>query len=90
MTPYRMLDWLLISILLLLLVFAMAPQQIQVLVFKMAQVAISGYIGYWFDRSVAPNVRPHCEKLTAQERAAAGLRRALIISAAMIAGALGA
>jgi hypothetical protein len=86
----RMLGWFLINTIMVGTVYLVAPQQIGVLVFKACQVTMCGWIGYWFDRGIAPNTRPANQALTAQERAAASIRRAVIIAAAMIAGALGA
>lgn len=90
MKNFRMLDWFLITLLLVGLVYVTAPTQLKVLVFKVAQVSMSGWLGYWFDRGIAPYARPDNPDLTPLERMAAGLRRAIIIAAAMIAGALGA
>lgn len=90
MKNFRMLDWFVITSLLVGLVALTAPVQLKVLVFKVAQVSLSGWVGYWFDRGIAPYARPDSDRLTSQERSAAGLRRAIIIAAAMIAGALGA
>lgn len=90
MKNFRMLDWFVITSLLVGLVALTAPVQLKVLVFKVAQVSLSGWVGYWFDRGIAPYARPDSTSLSSQERSAAGLRRAIIIAAAMIAGALGA
>lgn len=86
----RMVDWFAINIIMVGAVYFLAPQQIPVLVFKACQVSMMGWIGYWFDRRIAPNSRPGNLELETIERAAAMIRRALIIAAAMIAGSLGA
>lgn len=86
----RMIDWFLINICMVAAVYLIAPYQIPVLIFKACQVSISGWLGYWFDRSTAPVNRPGNPELDAGERAAASIRRGMIIAAAMIAGALGA
>lgn len=90
MKNIRMSEWLLVTALLLVVVAVTAPMQLPVMVFKAAQVTLSGWIGYWFDRGIAPTTRPNNPDLASNERAAASLRRAIVIGAAMIAGALGA
>ena len=90
MKRFRMLDWLIISLILLALVAVTSPKLIPVLLLKATQVTLYGWIGYWFDRGIAPNQRPDDLSLEVSERSAAGHRRAIIIGAAMIAGALGA
>lgn len=90
MKSFRMSEWLLITIVLVVIVALLFPVQLPVLVFKVTQVSLSGWIGYWFDRGIAPQTRPGNMDLTPNERAAASLRRAIIVAAAMVAGALGA
>lgn len=87
---FRMLGWFVINIGMVGAVYLLAPQQLPVLVFKACQITMSGWIGYWFDRGIAPNTRPGNQALEPEERAAASHRRAVIVAAAMIAGALGA
>lgn len=87
---FRMVDWFLISLALLALVAVMRPQHIPVMVAKVALVTVSGWVGYWFDRGIAPTTRPDDPHLTSLEMAAASVRRAIVIGAAMIAGGLGA
>lgn len=86
----RMLSWFTINVVMVGAVYLLQPTLIPVLVFKACQVTMSGWIGYWFDRGIAPATRPGNPDLTPAERAAASIRRALIVAAAMIAGALGA
>lgn len=90
MKQFRMSEWMLVTVLLLTAVGVTAPDQFSVVVFKTCLVALCGWMGYWFDRGVAPTCRPNNPDLTTTERAAASLRRAIIIGAAMIAGSLGA
>lgn len=90
MKKFRMSEWFWVTVALVGLVALMSPVQLPVMVFKACQVTLSGWIGYWFDRSVAPTTRPANHDLAPIERAAASLRRAIIIGAAMMAGALGA
>jgi hypothetical protein len=89
-TNLRMVEWFVINVIMVGAVYVLAPQTIPVLVFKACQVSMMGWIGYWFDRRIAPNSRPGNPELEAIERAAAMIRRAMIIAAAMIAGGLGA
>lgn len=90
MKNFRMSEWLWTTVVLVGLVALTSPVQLPVMVFKLCQVTLCGWIGYWFDRSVAPNTRPANADLEPIERSAASLRRAIIIGAAMLAGALGA
>jgi hypothetical protein len=86
----RMIEWMFVTAIMLSLVGVTSPVQLPVLLFKVCQVTLSGWIGYWFDRGIAPQTRPGNMDLTPNERAAASLRRAIIVAAAMVAGALGA
>lgn len=54
----RMADWLLYSLGLLLLVWFMAPQQLPVVVYKLALLALAAVTSYWIDRSLFPYARP--------------------------------
>lgn len=100
----RMQIWAIVSIALGLLLVLLAPRQIPVSLYKLALVSNAAWIAYWIDRSLFPYARPDvflppCDRpvLTPFNSdgmvvafAAAMLRRALIIAAAMIAVALGA
>lgn len=86
----RMLEWTLTALVLLVVVGLIRPDQFSLLAVKAAMVVVHGVIGFFFDRSVAPYARPDNPDLTPHERASAGQRRALIIGAFVIAGALGA
>ncbi|MGO4380355.1 putative holin [Pseudoduganella sp. RAF53_2] len=90
MKKIRMVEWLLVTVALIALVALMSPVQLPVIIFKTAQVTLSGWVGYWFDRGVAPTTRPNNPDLTPMERSAASIRRAIVIGFAMVAGALGA
>lgn len=87
---FRMIEWLIATIVLLILLYLVHPADIKVLITKVTMVALFATGGYWFDRRIAPNVRPNNPDLTPQERGAAGLRRAIVIAAFVIAGSLGA
>ena len=88
----RMADWVIAAALLTLLVWLLAPQQVPVTVYKLSLVALAAVAGYWIDRSIFPYARPN--PYTAGEQplqfAAAQVRRALIVAAAMLAMGLGA
>ena len=119
----RMLGWLAIAVLLIVAVWAIAPQQLPVTLYKASLVSLAGVVGYWLDRSLFPYARPdellarwrlrgemdltHDEQAVAdgmgdaqlvvgldaggaQAFAAAMIRRALIVAAAMLAMGLGA
>lgn len=54
----RMADCAVAALLLSLLVWAMAPQQIPVSVYKLSLVALAALAGFWIDRSLFPYARP--------------------------------
>lgn len=54
----RMADWALYALLLMALVWLMAPQQLPVAVYKLALLALAAVSGYWIDRSMFPYTRP--------------------------------
>ncbi len=56
--PPRLTGWLLFTILLLVLVWAIAPQQLPVTLYKLSLVTLAGVVGYWLDRSMFPYARP--------------------------------
>lgn len=90
----RLSGWLVATVLLTLLVWWVAPQQLPVTVYKLSLVSAAAVAGYWLDRSLFPYARPD-ELLEATGPstlafAAAMLRRALIVAAAMLAMGLGA
>jgi len=106
--------WLVISVLLLIVVAVLYPQQMGVSLYKLSLVSMAGVIGYWLDRALFPYARPdgylahtqvHRYNLHLDDPedadyrvnagyhvvfAAAMLRRALIVAAAMLAIGLGA
>ncbi len=103
----RMTDWLLVTIVLLLLINQVAPQQLPVSLYKLSLITMAAVVGYWIDRSAFPYARP--DSFMAQPSslgspfvpksavapsqqiafAAAILRRAIIIGAAMLSVSLG-
>lgn len=54
----RLFVWLLFAMVLLGLIWSAYPQQIGVALFKVALVAVAGWLGYWLDRSLFPYARP--------------------------------
>ena len=87
----RMAEWLLISVLLLLAIASIAPQQLGVSLYKLSLITTAACVGYWIDRSLFPYARPDDVRLTdANERAAAMLRRAIIVGAVVLGACLGA
>ncbi|MCK9635997.1 MAG: putative holin [Methylobacter tundripaludum] len=110
----RLFSWLLISVLLLIVVALLYPQQLGVSLYKLSLVSVAGVIGYWLDRSLFPYARPDGYLAHNTEHrhnphagdfedadyrvnkdyhtvfAAALLRRAIIVAAAMLAMGLGA
>lgn len=75
----------------LLLVFAVAfyftytwvPEKTGPMFYLVARIAGGGFIGYWVDRILFPYARPHA--LKGIEQGAAQKRRAMIVSAAIVA-----
>ena len=53
-----MFDWLIAALLLAVLVWCIAPQQLPVSVYKLSLVALAAVAGYWIDRSLFPYARP--------------------------------
>ncbi|NRT54785.1 putative holin [Sphaerotilus uruguayifluvii] len=94
-----MFGWLVLAVLLTALTYTLAPQQLPVSVYKLSLVATAAVVGYWIDRAMYPYARPDalldiaggadhmtlCVLMTG-----ATLRRALIVSATMLAVGLGA
>ena len=56
--PPRLSGWLLITLVLLACVWAIAPQQLPVSLYKLSLVTLSAVVGYWLDRSLFPYARP--------------------------------
>lgn len=114
----RLSGWAVITVLLLVAVWLLAPQQLPVSLYKLSLVTLAAVIGYWLDRSLFPYARPDTfqqfeDAILADDDAiaanngdpdvlvtigsstdvlfaAAMIRRALIVGAAMLAMGLGA
>jgi len=56
-TP-RLWGWALITLALLVAVWALAPQQLPLSLYKLSLVALAAVVGYWLDRSLFPYARP--------------------------------
>jgi hypothetical protein len=87
----RLLDWLLATCGLLALIWWLAPQNLPVIVYKLALVTLAGVVGYRLDRALFPYARPH-EWMVDGHHLIGGvcmLRRAIIVSAAMIGVTMG-
>ena len=54
----RMWDWVLITVLLMVLVAFIAPQQLPVSLYKLSLISLAAVSGYWIDRSLFPYARP--------------------------------
>lgn len=57
-SPPRLLGWVLATLLLSGLVWALAPQQLPLTAYKLSLVSLAGLVGYWLDRSLFPYARP--------------------------------
>lgn len=103
----RMAGWLMVSIVLALVIVALAPQQLPVTLYKLSLITTAAWVAYWIDRGLFPYARPDrfiqwnaspgapavglaLSSSQVIAFAAAMLRRAILIAAAMIGVALGA
>jgi hypothetical protein len=77
------------------LVWVLSPQQAPVIAYKLALIHLAAFAAYWIDRWAFPYARPDAfmtSRTTFASRsvfAAAQIRRAIIIAAAMLAVGLG-
>lgn len=87
----RMTDWIIVTILLTLLIYILAPQQLPVSLYKLSLITTAAVVGYWIDRSLFPYARPNNPSIQPCDMiiAAAMLRRAIIVGCAMLAVSLG-
>lgn len=79
--------WLALAIAITVVVFVIAPHQLGVLAWSLSKLAFGAYLGYWIDRSIFSYARPG--DLPNTSRHMAGLRRAIIIAASILALGLG-
>jgi len=54
----RLSGWIVLALLLIGIVLLVAPQQVPVMIYKLALVSLAGLAGYWLDRSLFPYARP--------------------------------
>lgn len=87
----RMSGWLLITLILLVLIWLLSPQQLIVSLYKLLLITMAAVVAYWIDRSLFPYARPDDLSLGTSDMlmASAMLRRAIIVGAAMLAVSLG-
>lgn len=100
MKKMRMIEWLLVSVALALAIYLAAPHQLPVTLYKLSLITSAAVVGYWLDRSLFPYARPDqfgrwadnlfVNATQAEVFAACMQRRAIIVGAAIVAGALGA
>jgi hypothetical protein len=84
----RLWGWQLGAIGLVALVGVLSPQNLPVLAYKLALVCLAGVAGYWLDRNIFPYARP--DRLQHPIHvAAAYIRRAIIVAAAMVGVTMG-
>jgi hypothetical protein len=75
------------TIVLLVVVFAVAPQQVPIVAYKGALITLGAISGFWLDRWVFPKIR---SETNAIDRMHAMYRRAALMAAGMLAFGLGA
>ena len=76
-----------IAVVLLALIYFLAPEQLPVIVWKIAMVTLAAFVGYRIDRAFFPYARPDKMRDNIDQRAAM-LRRAIIIGSTVLAVAL--
>lgn len=54
----RLSGWLIATLLLLITILFLAPQQLPVSLYKLSLVSMAGVAGYWLDRELFPYARP--------------------------------
>lgn len=85
----RMIEWALVALALLLILWITAPAQIPVVAYKVQLVTFFAFLGYWIDRRLFPYARP--DRIECHEEytvSFAMCRRAIIVAAVVVAGAL--
>lgn len=92
-------EWAIYAALLLVIIWALAPQNLPVIIYKLALASIAGVVGHRLDRSLFPYGRPdQLVELGADGRwetgeaivlASAMMRRAVIVAAVIVAVAMG-
>ncbi|MBZ9610790.1 putative holin [Rheinheimera maricola] len=88
----RLTLWAIVAVILLFAIAMVSPQQLPVVLYKLALVTLASVLGYWVDRSLFPYDRPHTYAETGEDlmpRGLAMLRRALIVLACVLGLTLG-
>lgn len=97
--------WLLTAVLLLVLIALVSPQQLPIVIYKLALITLAAVLGYWLDCSLFPKSRPgqylkHDPQLMKQGKwpvntgyhmvfSAVLIRRAMIVAAVCLSVAMG-
>ena len=76
---FHMAEWLVLAIGLIVGLHYIAPQQLPLFIYKESLVVLNAFLGYWLDRRLFG-------KITAD--AWTQIRRVIVVSAAMMAGAI--
>lgn len=83
----RLVEWAAFAAALLVGVYFLEPQALELVVLKLAEVCLFAFVGYWADRSIFPYSRCGFGETDAAERASQ-LRRAIIVAACVVGGCL--
>ncbi len=84
----RMADFGIIALLLFAVIAMVAPQQLPVVLYKVALVMLFAHLGYWVHRRVFRRLGREDDAYEAGEIQVVILARAIIVAAVVIAGAL--
>lgn len=74
------------------IIWALAPQQLPVTIYKLSLITLAGLVGYWLDRSLFPYARPDvfvASHVNDTRFSAAMIRRALIVGSTILGVSLG-
>lgn len=88
----RLTLWAIAAIVLLCAIAFISPQQLPVVLYKLALVTLACVLGYWVDRALYPYDRPHTYEECGEDllpRGLAMLRRSLIVLACVLGLTLG-
>ena len=82
----RMWDWSLAAAVAVAVVWALAPQQIEIIAYKGSLLTLAAVAGYYLDRALFPYARPHRfdDPDTQYVFAFSMMRRAVVIAAALL------
>lgn len=84
---FRAWPWLIGALITTAIVAVLHPQQLGVLVWSLSKLSIGAYLGYWIDRTIFYYARP--DVVPDDQAPMAWLRRAIVMSAVVIALGLG-